>query len=437
MIQQQLDQALAEMKRADPERAEDAGSVIDALTAGEGPELIDLACVLRFAWYVLPMKWMGPPGWHAQVLDAAAELFERVGATRYAEVFLSRTTAEIHAAYEESTEAGHAAFSAAYERSGVDPQPLEGYSWSDFMGSEEASALTAVERALERAMDEGRFIPGTRGWKTTARAVTAAALDAEHPHLPGQTWRTAVLTERLYDWLGFIERRNPALHTLRACHVNKLINPIEPPDNLADHLAPVTWFLERIGQGARLTSAGYLPTDMVRHSFTAFGWDEYWIGAPPRSESDLGELFELHDLMRRIGALRKHRDEIRLTKSGRAMISDPEAAWHKIAANLCPYPYSAAVAEVYTYLLLDGESARDLILNTVQAVLDRSGWHRDGEPPGRWDVYGAWAAAARQLRALGGFTGGRLDFSSLTPFGEATLLETIRHTATAPKTSLM
>ncbi|MFQ5968748.1 MAG: hypothetical protein ACE5MI_14280, partial [Acidimicrobiia bacterium] len=152
-----LGRVLAEMAADDQDRADMAEAVADWLTAGEGTETIDLASVQRFVWYELPVKWMGNGGLRRRTLEAAAELFDRLGMARYAEVCRSPVTSEIHHAYVESQEKGIKAFQRANRRSGIDPPDLDNFVWGDVMGLEEAVARRAAERALEEAMTVGRF----------------------------------------------------------------------------------------------------------------------------------------------------------------------------------------------------------------------------------------------------------------------------------------
>ena len=309
-----LQRVLAEMAADDSDAALMAESAAEWLTAGEGVGVVNRADVQRFAWYELPLKWVGPPDQHRRVLDAAAELFDRLDLSHYAAVCRSSETATIQDAYAISHHEGFKAFRAAHERSGVDPPDLEDFTWGDVMGLEEVAARATAERALEEAMTQGRLTPGASGWRAVAMVVTAGVLDSPHPALPGQTHRTAVLTERLDDWVRTMERSSPALHALRTRHVNRLLHPIPVPGEVAERIEPITWFLDGVDQGARLTQAGYLPTTLVREGWERFSWDLGWTNRPPRSETEVVQLHELHVLLRRLGAVRRRGRDLRLTR---------------------------------------------------------------------------------------------------------------------------
>jgi hypothetical protein len=173
------------------------------------------------------------------------------------------------------------------------------------MGLEEAAARATAERALEQDHDARAGELGKWGWRSRSIEVTSEVLESQHPTVPGQTCRTAILTERLDDWLRRAESRSPTLHGLRSGIVNRLLEPILIPADAADRMAPVTWFLERVELGAQLTQAGYLPTTIVREGWHRFSGDLGWTDRPPRSETELVQLHELHLLLRRIGAVRR------------------------------------------------------------------------------------------------------------------------------------
>ena len=433
-----LQRALAEMEAVDPDLARTAESVVEWLTAGEGVEVIDLAGVLRFAWYELPVKWSGPPDLSGRVLAAAAELFDRLDLTRYAAVCRSTETARIQRAYARARREGFEAFHAAYQRSGVDPPHLDDFVWGEVMGSEEVAARATTEQALEEAMTQGRLTPGASGWKSVAIRVTAGVLDSPHPTLPGQTHRTAILTERLDDWLRRAQERSPALHALRSRHVNRLLHPIPVPADVAERMKPITWFLDRVDQRAQLTQAGYLPTAMVREGWELFDWDLGWTDRPPRSETEVGRLYELHMLLRRLGAVRRRGRDLRLSRLGGRMREDPELAWRTAAAGLSDGEWPRAVAEVFTLLLLDGEQRDQELEAQATAILSEAGWRTDGEPPDTRTVGSAWWVTQRPLAALGGVERDgdwRSRITRLTGFGEASLLEQIRVEATGPRST--
>lgn len=431
-----LERVLADMAKVDADRALMAESIFDSLTAGEGIEMIDLARVQRFAWYELPVKWLAPDDMRQHILEVSGELFDGLGMSRYADVCRSPVTGEILAAYRKSPKAGLAAFRKASQRSGIDPPDLDDFAWGDVMGIEEAIARANTERSLEEAIVTGRMTPGSRGWKTTAADVTTTLLDGPDSDLPGQTPRTAILTERVADWLRNAEHRSPQLHALRSRATKRLLAPIPVPPDATEHLDPVTWLLDHVGRGVTLTQAGYLPTALVRESSDRFGWNLRWTDRAPKSESELFELGEIHASLHRLGAVRNKGNGLVLTMKGHKMCSDPAFEWRTVAADLSNDVWSRAVAEVFTLLLLDGEQPTDYLESRAVDILGEMGWRTQDGPPDRRAVMSAWYPTRWLLTALGGVipTDVFVDRTTgLTEFGAATLLEQIRVEATGPR----
>ena len=436
MEDDRIQQVLKDIVASDPDRGQTAESVAGWLTAGEGVGVIDLAGVQRFAWYSLPVKWLGSPDEHRRVLAAAAELFDGLDLARYAAVCRSEETEEILDAYGVSNQAGLKAFRKAYQRSGVDPPDLDDFVWGHLMGIEEAIAQGSAERALEEAMTQGTLVPGARGWRSVAAEVTAGVLDSPHPTLPGQTHRTAIVTERLDAWLREVEGHSPILHALRSRHVNRLLHPIPLPDDVVERIEPIIWFLGRVDEGARLTQAGYVPTAMVREGWERFSWDLGWTDRPPRTEMEVVQLQEIHILLRRLGAVRRRGRDLRLSRLGTSMRDDPQVAWRVSAAGLSDGEWSRAVAEVFTLLLLEGETHDQRLESKARVIVAEAGWHTDGEPPDATAVSATWWETRRPVMMLGGLErGGDLmsRTTTLTEFGQATLLEQIRAEATGPR----
>jgi hypothetical protein len=328
------------------------------------------------------------------------------------------------------------AFRKAYQRSGVDPPDLDDFVWGDIMGIEEAVAQGTAEGALEEAMTQGTLVPGARGWRSVAAEVTAGVLDSAHPTLPGQTHRTAIVTERLDAWLREVEGHSPILYALRSRHVNRLLHPIPVPEDVAERIEPITWFLDRVDQGARLTQAGYVPTVMVREGWERFSWDLGWTDRPPRTETEVIEIHVLHLLLRRLGAVRRREKDLRLSRLGDSMRDDPQVAWRASAGGLSDGDWPRAVAEIFALLLLEGETHDRRLEARATEIIAETGWRMDGEPPDASAVASTWWETRRPLMVLGGVErGGDLmsRTTTLTEFGQATLLEQISAEATGPR----
>ena len=110
-------------------------------------------------------------------------------------------------------------------------------------------------------------------------------------------------------------------------------------------------------------------------------------------------------------------------------------AWREVAAGFSESGWPRAVAEVFTYLLVDGERPEEEMEQVAASVLAPD-W-RDGEQrPDHRAVGYAWWRTRSPLEVLGGAIARGPRHSSmlrLTDFGQATLLEQIRVTATGPQ----
>ena len=91
--------------------------------------------------------------------------------------------------------------------------------------------------------------------------------------------------------------------------------------------------LERIGDGVKLTAAGYLPPAMVEQLMADTGWDRTWIGKNNR-EDQTYPIWQLRDWARALGLVRKYKGELRPTRHGAALKNDREALAELIARSL-------------------------------------------------------------------------------------------------------
>lgn len=88
-----------------------------------------------------------------------------------------------------------------------------------------------------------------------------------------------------------------SLSWLRAIDAAELDAPVEEEPDAEIVVAPYIWLLGRVGDGVKLTQAGYLPLAMVTAAMTELGWtaDAFDIDA---LNADL-ELYDRHTRQRR------------------------------------------------------------------------------------------------------------------------------------------
>lgn len=199
--------ALVRIGARDPDRGSEASHVFDTSTWGAGPAVINRSGAQDWLWYRLPTKYMtNEVGYAGRLAGVAAELFDELGLDAYAALCRDPDTASVHEVFERSDRDGFAAMRRAVSLSGIGPPDLDDLAWGAVMGIEEVGAHAA-----------------------------------EHPAEPGQTWRAAVMTERIGTWVDGAARRCDALARLRAGVAKHLLHPVATPPDLAERLAPMLW----------------------------------------------------------------------------------------------------------------------------------------------------------------------------------------------------
>jgi hypothetical protein len=438
-----VEAALARIAQRDREVGEKARHVYDALTWGEGPAQLHQAGVQDWLWYRLPTKYLtDEAGYMGRLASVAAVLFDELGLDGYAAVCRSDATAAVHAGFDRSEAEGFKAMRRAREASGIEPPELADLTWGQVMGVEEAQAHAAVEVALERAISSGELLVGGRGWRERQRQVTARTLDTDHPYQPGQSWRTAILTERIGTWVDDAMRCE-ALGRLRARVSNRLLQPVPAPPDVAQLLAPLTWLLEVFGDEQPLTQAGYLNRSFVVMVHHERPWDEPFPSRrPPRSETDEITLHRLRDLLTSMGALRKRGRSLHRTRRGATMAADATVAWAALVDGLGARPWERFVVESVGLLLLDRgtEVPASDVYPAVSGFAADLGWRTAGPggaaSPSERDVQWAFSDARAALELFGMLD----EFGDwadrryrLTPAGEAALLTLLRTSAAGPR----
>jgi hypothetical protein len=437
-----VERALDRIAARSDERSHEARHVYDTLTWGEGPDQMSQEAVQNWLWHQLPTKYLtDEPGYMARLADIAAEFFDEVGLDGYAAVCRCAATVEVHDAFDRSSKDGYAAMRRSLDASGIEPPDTDTFRWGGVMGIEEAHARSAVEIALEWAIDEGELVVGGRGWRARQHAVTERTLDRDHPSQPGQTWRTAIATERIGRWIDEVSRRSDDLGRLRARLGKRLLHPIGRPPDVAERMGPITWLLQRFGSEQTLTQAGYLNRPFVLAVHAERPWDDPFDTGPPRSETDEITLHRLRGFLEHAGALRKRGHALQRTKRGTAMAVDPTAAWEAVVEHLGADAWSRFVTETYGLLLVDrgGPAVEKELIPLVVAFAGEAGWRTGSDGGSRpTDRTVSWAFSdSRALMELCGLLDEDGDWSArrhrLTNAGETAVLAMLRATAAGPR----
>jgi hypothetical protein len=388
MSAEEVDAAVSRAERRRPDLARAVQAMADALTAGEGTEMIHQAALQQFLWWHLPRKY--PEEDWTGLAEAAAELLDELDMKRLAEIVRSEQTATVLAAWATGPDMGAKAFQAAHGSSGVEPPDTAVLAWGSVMGSEEASALDAVERALGEAAAAGELVPGASRWRSAAVAITEGVLTRPLDIPPGQSWASLVTTERVAHWID--SARHPSLAEWRSSVANRLLNPIAAPADPTEAIAPVHWLLEFAGApgGAELTQSNYLARATVLAAVERFGWWD-WSKAP-RSEADVHELSCVREAATRLRLVRRRGRRLHLTTRGSQLMANPAELWHGVAGETEDGdPFTRAVTEVVGLRLMRGRAERDELVADVTPILGAQGWSTPSGPITPNDIsYAIW-----------------------------------------------
>ncbi len=169
---------------------------------------------------------------------------------------------------------------------------------------------------------------------------------------------------------------------------------------------PYTVLLDTVGDGVKLTGAGYLPPAVVQGIFDALDLGEEWIGKGNREDLTVPVL-ELRETAQQLKLLRKYKGQLMPTTRGRKLAVDPVGLWWHLADALPFGGRDASDAEWQAGVLLLAvmtSGSTDDAEVTVANLLTGLGWAvGDGQPIDRRTVTGLIAADVRLLRRLGAF----------------------------------
>jgi hypothetical protein len=391
-------QALETLTREDPEAGGDAKAALVWLTGDEGLETISLLRLQEFLWYALPVKWpMSTPG-RVGVAKALGRLFILAGLERYAGVCASAATEKIITAYADGHEEGIAAYTEAIEESHAAPPDTELLAWGSVMGAQERAAYDACAAALELAFASGELSAGARGWRTKRADIVNRWLTGHpeftlappagngeetgqvHDGTPGtDTWLGRISAERIDAWA---HGRPGERSRLARGVIPRLLEPPALPD---DPLPTLHWLLSHADEGLRLTARHYIAPAIVTEAVDTFGWRDQLVGTL-RQELDVFPLHTLRGMAQsEMGAIRRSRTSLVLTKTGKLMTADPAARWHIGTAALIgpddgPQPdFSVAVREAALLIILtSGPTGYDELTRLLTDIHGVEGWATGG-----------------------------------------------------------
>jgi hypothetical protein len=390
-------QALATLEREDPGAAGDAKAALAWLTGDDGLGAISLLRLQEFLWYVLPVKWPMTTSAQIGVARALGRVLMLAGLDRYAGICDAPETEQIITSYANGHEEGITAYTVAVEASNTAPPDTELLAWGSVMGPRERAAYEACAAALELAFTAGELVTGARGWRTKRldlinrwltgpESVTQSTRATDVNHVIDQqadpqadSWLSQISAERIDAWArGRAGERSRLARAL----IPRLL---EPPFVPADPLPTLRWLLDQADGGLRLTARYYIAPALVSEAVDAFGWRDKLVGAL-RTELDVFPLHTLRAMAQsEMGAVRRSRTSLVLTRTGRLMAVDPAIRWHIGTAALIgpddgPQPdFCAAVREgALLTMLTSGPASYDELTTTLTDMHMLEGWESRG-----------------------------------------------------------
>jgi hypothetical protein len=367
-------QALATLAREDPDAAGDARAALAWLAGEEGLGTISLLRLQEFLWYALPVKWPMTTDAQVGVARALGRVLLLAGLDRYAGVCVSASTEKIITSYADGHEEGIAAYTEAIDASNAAPPDTELLAWGSVMGPQERAAYDACAAAVELAFAAGELSVGTRGWRTKRTDLVNRWLTGPPPD-GTDTWLSRISAERIDAWA---RGRSGERSRLARALIPRLLEPPAIPDA---PLPTLDWLLAKADTGLRLTARHYISPALVAEALDAFGWRDSRARAQ-RTELDVYPLHVLRGMAQNeMGAVRRSRTSLVLTKAGKLMAVDPAVRWHIGTAALIgpddgPRPdFSVAVREAALLVILTcGPSSYADLTNALTEMHIVEGW---------------------------------------------------------------
>lgn len=168
--------------------------------------------------------------------------------------------------------------------------------------------------------------------------------------------------------------------------------------DLEQEFSAVLWFLRRVGDGIKLTQAGYLPPQVVRE-FAPILYPERELQYMRGGESHQHQLRVFREYLQKLGLTRKSKGMLLLTQAGKKAVGNPRALWDHIADRLAttiqPVPGQRNFDRDATALTLVEVALGTGRINLSLLVerLMNTGWgHRDGSPVDSYDI--TWSGSS-------------------------------------------
>jgi hypothetical protein len=240
-------------------------------------------------------------------------------------------------------------------------------------------------------------------------AGTVTCMDKSWENLGYPSFR-ATLAEQVNDVVSVPQDPLLQIELLRSMVPAKLDEPVLVDVEVATRMVrPYTWLLDQVGDGIKLTAAGFLPPKVVEATVAELGLGDEWIGKHNRENQTLPVL-ELRESAMKTGLLRKERGILLPTRSGRSVRSDPVKLWWDLAANVPPRRAQRLELQA-TVLLLTAVAAQlpEEPLQFATGWLEKFGYgFRDGSPMTKWTAKHSAETACTILLRTGAIERGEI-----------------------------
>jgi hypothetical protein len=196
----------------------------------------------------------------------------------------------------------------------------------------------------------------------------------------------ATLAEQVDSVVAVLQDPFLQIELLRPMLDARLHEPVLVDTDIAARMVrPYRWLLDQVGDGVKLTAAGFLPPRLVEAAVAELGLADEWIGSHNRENQTLPVL-DLRESAMKTGLLRKQNGHLLLTPQGRAMRDDAVSLWWHLAGNVPPR--RAQLREVEATVLLLTAVAALLPDDPLQFAADwlaKFGYGTsDGTPITKW-----------------------------------------------------
>ena len=200
----------------------------------------------------------------------------------------------------------------------------------------------------------------------------------------------------------------PAIRSELRQHLYRtgVLAPTDLDDATAERLIrPFAWLVDAVGAGGiDLTSAGWLPPDVVLDGMTALGWIEDWIGKGNR-EDLTPPIANLRETAQRLGLVRVQKGRLLLGAEAKKALGHPRRLLRLVARGLYRKLQDAEVdAAVLLFLSLADGTPADERWRTIAFGLTMAGWQH---PSGEFDRDDIASVAGRTEDLLGVLFGWR------------------------------